>query len=130
MSGEERRINQRRDCDLHSDQMANFENKFEAVASEIHKMAKSMESIAKGISNTVDSHRKELTDLNSRLTTVEQQNGNIIASRNVILVILGAVFSIMTLITVDYFSFKLEMSETQEKVELSLNDKAIRKEIE
>jgi predicted RNase H-like nuclease (RuvC/YqgF family) len=102
---EECRLN----CAIHAKKIQGFENKIEEIAEDMHEISKSMKNIANGISNTVDSHRIEITDLNTRLTRVEQTAESTVESRNVLLGLMAGVFLIIVAIFYDYFTFKKDI---------------------
>ena len=112
----ERRKTDMTNCGVHARKISDCERKLEDILSNLNKTMKSMESIAKGISNTVDSHRNELNSLTTRVKDVEHvaQEGK--AQRQVMVLIFAPLFAVMAGVAFDYFNSKAKYMEQLESI--------------
>ena len=72
-------------CNIQAQRIDEFEKSLNVVSSTMQEISKSMQSIAKGISNTVDSHRDEMNELAIRISNVEHLSEGMEAQRKVLL---------------------------------------------
>lgn len=119
---EERRKSDDTLCGMYARKISECEQKLETILGNLDKTMKSMENIAKGISNTVDSHRSELNSLTTRLKDVEHLSQESKAHRQVLASVLAAVFTIMVGVAYDYFNTKAKYLEKLTVIEQNMKD--------
>lgn len=105
-----------------------FEDKMEDFEKKLDDFVVKINRISTGITNTIDSHRVELSDLNSRLNETEQIADKGTSQRNVLLMLITIMIALMITFSYNYFSFKkVEVKNNQQVnsilTELTAKDK-------
>ena len=107
----ERRAEDKTPCSIHARELQYLDDKLGTVIGELKSASRSMESIAKGISNTVDSHRSEINSLATRVKDVEHVAKEITSQNKILLLFLAGAFSFIVLVGYDFFTHKKEVIE-------------------
>jgi len=110
-------------CNLHAQKIGEFERELKEVAVSMKDISSSMKSIATGISNTVDSHRTEMNELNIRVGDIEKLAEGMDAQRTVILSVAATVVSLVVISLYMLMSTKVQLQKRIDFIETKIGVK-------
>lgn len=83
----------------------------DTIDDRLDKLQTRIEIVSKGVSNTIDSHRKELNSFSKRLNKIEQTEAVAAGKEVVLVVVAGLLFTVAVGIVLDHVALKHMVTE-------------------